>query len=88
MTAESESVRQKPDRQGGCSFSAGLTPSLTVGFLPLSSRVVPVALSQSLVADGHHPVSHNNGVPEQVAKKAKIDMYHLKLFGDFLERLM
>jgi hypothetical protein len=39
------------------------------------------------VADGHHPVSHNNGVPEQVAKKAKIDMYHLKLFGDFLERL-
>src|SRR5207247_219602 len=39
------------------------------------------------VADGHHPVSHNNGVPEQVAKKAKIDMYHLQLFGDFLERL-
>ena len=26
------------------------------------------------VADGHHPVSHNNGVPEQVAKKAKIDI--------------
>jgi hypothetical protein len=39
------------------------------------------------VADGHHPVSHNNGVPEQVAKKAKIDSYHLSLFGSFLNRL-
>jgi hypothetical protein len=39
------------------------------------------------VADGHHPVSHNNGVPEQVAKKAKIDTYHLQLFANFLERL-
>ena len=44
-------------------------------------------MSQIGVADGHHPVSHNNGVPEQVAKKAKIDTYHLDLFGNFLERL-
>ena len=29
------------------------------------------------VADGHHPVSHNNNVPEQVAKKIKVDIYHL-----------
>jgi hypothetical protein len=39
------------------------------------------------VADGHHPVSHNNNVPEQVAKKAKIDMYHLDLFAQFLDKL-
>ena len=39
------------------------------------------------VADGHHPVSHNNGVPEQVAKKARIDSYHLALFAGFLDRL-
>jgi hypothetical protein len=39
------------------------------------------------VADGHHPVSHNNNVPEQVAKKAKIDVYHLSLFTRFLEKL-
>jgi hypothetical protein len=32
-------------------------------------------------------VSHNNNVPEQVAKKAKIDIYHLGLFASFLERL-
>ena len=39
------------------------------------------------VADGHHPVSHNNNIPEQVAKKIKVDIYHLDLFGQFLEKL-
>jgi hypothetical protein len=39
------------------------------------------------VADGHHPVSHNNNIPEQVAKKAKIDIYHLDLFAQFLDKL-
>jgi hypothetical protein len=39
------------------------------------------------VLDGHHPVSHNNNVPEQVAKKAKVDTYHLTLFSEFLQKL-
>jgi hypothetical protein len=39
------------------------------------------------VLDGHHPASHNNNVPEQVAKKAKIDVYHLTMFADFLQKL-
>jgi hypothetical protein len=39
------------------------------------------------VADGHHPVSHNNNIPEQVAKKVKVDIYHLDLFGQFLDKL-
>jgi len=60
------------------------------------TRVVSFMLARELstlsypqigVADGHHPVSHNNNVPEQVAKKAKIDSYHLGLFASFLERL-
>ena len=60
------------------------------------TRVVSFMLARELstlsypqigVADGHHPVSHNNNVPEQMAKKAKIDMYHLDLFANFLERL-
>jgi len=53
----------------------------------LARELSTLSYPQIGVADGHHPVSHNNGVPEQVAKKAKIDMYHLKLFGDFLDRL-
>jgi len=39
------------------------------------------------IGDGHHPVSHNNNIPEQVAKKAKIDVYHVSLFAQFLEKL-
>src|SRR6185369_6590540 len=53
----------------------------------LSRELSTLAYPQIGVADGHHPVSHNNGVPEQVAKKAKIDSYHLALFAGFLERL-
>jgi hypothetical protein len=39
------------------------------------------------VADGHHPTSHNNYDPEQMAKKAKIDLYNIGLFAKFLQRL-
>ena len=39
------------------------------------------------VNDGHHPISHNNNVPEQVAKKAKVDTFHLQLFADYLRKL-
>ena len=39
------------------------------------------------VSDGHHPISHNNNVPEQVAKKAKVDNFHLQLFADYLRKL-
>jgi len=53
----------------------------------LSRELSTLAYPQIGVADGHHPVSHNNGVPEQVAKKARIDTYHLTLFAGFLEKL-
>jgi hypothetical protein len=39
------------------------------------------------VNDGHHPISHNNNVPEQVAKKAKVDTFHLELFAEYLRKL-
>ena len=32
-------------------------------------------------------MSHNNNVPEQMAKKTKIDIYHVDLFANFLDRL-
>jgi hypothetical protein len=60
------------------------------------TRVVSFMLARELstlsypqigVADGHHPVSHNNNIPEQVAKKIKVDMYHLDLFAQFLDKL-
>jgi hypothetical protein len=39
------------------------------------------------VPDAHHPISHHQQEPEKVAKTAKINAYHMKLFAYFLEKL-
>ena len=39
------------------------------------------------VADQHHTVSHHRNDPEYIAKKAKIDTYHISLLGYFLDKL-
>jgi hypothetical protein len=65
-------------------FQANLT---RVTSFMMARELSTLSYPQIGVADGHHPVSHNNNVPEQVAKKAKIDTYHLDLFARYLERL-
>jgi Protein of unknown function (DUF1552) len=49
----------------------------------LSTRTYP----QVGVAEGHHPVSHHQNVPEQIEKHAKINTYHITLLAGFLDRL-
>jgi len=39
------------------------------------------------VPDAHHPISHHQREPEKVAKTAKINAYHVKMFTYLLERL-
>jgi hypothetical protein len=39
------------------------------------------------IADGHHPISHNNYDLKQMEKKAKVDTYNVSLFAKFLQRL-
>jgi len=39
------------------------------------------------VPEQHHPMSHHRNDPELIAKKAKIDTYHVSLFNYFLEKL-
>jgi hypothetical protein len=39
------------------------------------------------VPEPHHPVTHHQNNPEKMAKCAKIQQYHLKLFADYLEKL-
>ena len=39
------------------------------------------------VIDPHHPISHNNDVAANVAKKVKIDTYHIERFARFLKKL-
>ena len=39
------------------------------------------------VPESHHIVSHHGNVAATIAKYAKINAYHLSLFGDFVEKL-
>jgi hypothetical protein len=39
------------------------------------------------VPESHHIVSHHGNVPDTIRKYAKINAYHLALFGDFVEKL-
>lgn len=39
------------------------------------------------VPDPHHPTSHHGNDPEKLAKIARINAFHISLFGYFLERL-
>jgi len=39
------------------------------------------------VADAHHPISHHQQEPEKVAKIAKINAYHMRIFTYLIERL-
>ncbi len=39
------------------------------------------------VPDAHHPISHHQGDPVRLAKLAKINAYHVRLFAGFLEKL-
>ena len=39
------------------------------------------------VPDAHHPISHHQHEPEKVAKTAKINAYHVRMFAYLLEKL-
>ncbi|MBM3779704.1 MAG: DUF1552 domain-containing protein [Acidimicrobiia bacterium] len=39
------------------------------------------------VPDAHHNISHHNSRPDAIAKKAKIDTYHVQLLTSFLDTL-
>jgi hypothetical protein len=49
----------------------------------LSARTYP----QIGVPDQHHPTSHHRNDPELIARKAKIDTYHVHLLAYFLQKL-
>lgn len=39
------------------------------------------------VPDSHHPVSHHQNDPEKLAKLAKINVFHLQQFAEFVEKM-
>jgi hypothetical protein len=39
------------------------------------------------VPDPHHPLSHHGNDPDKIARMAKINAFHVSLFGEFLQKL-
>jgi hypothetical protein len=48
-----------------------------------STRTYP----EAGVSEAHHPLTHNGGDPEKLAKVARINAYHVSLFAYFVEKL-
>jgi hypothetical protein len=48
-----------------------------------SNRTYP----QLGVPDGHHEISHHQNLPEAIKKNIKIQVYHVGLFAQFLEKM-
>jgi hypothetical protein len=67
-----------------------------LGFQADATRVFTMMVCRELstltypqigVAEAHHPVSHHRNDPQLIAKKAKIDTYHVQLLTYFLQKL-
>ncbi len=67
-----------------------------VGFQSDSTRVFTMMVCRELsartypqigVPEAHHPTSHHRNDPGLIAKKAKIDTYHVQLLAYFLQKL-
>ena len=55
--------------------------------LSMGRQTSPRTFEQIGVPEQHHSCSHHIDNPELMARKAKIDQYHVALFGQFLEKL-
>ena len=60
------------------------------------TRVITFMMSRELstrsypeigIADPHHPLTHHAGDPEKIAKVSQINMFHVKTFAYFLEKM-
>ncbi len=58
-----------------------------IGTFQLAREASTRTYPQIGVPEPHHPVSHHGNDPELLAKLAKINAYHVSLFGYFLEQM-
>ena len=58
-----------------------------VGTMMMARETSPRTFPQIGVPDQHHTVSHHRNDPDYMARKAKIDTYHISLLAHFLDRL-
>jgi len=65
-------------------FQADVTRVVT---MMMARETSPRTYPQIGVPDQHHTVSHHRNDSEYIAKKAKIDTYHVKMLGYLLDKL-
>jgi len=65
-------------------YQADLTRVIT---LMMGHEQSGMTYPQIGVPDAHHPISHHQREPEKLAKTAKINAYHVKMFAYLLEKL-
>ncbi len=65
-------------------YQADITRIFT---LMMAREASPRTYPQIGIADQHHTVSHHRDDPDYMARKAKIDTYHVSLLGYFLDKL-
>jgi hypothetical protein len=65
-------------------YQADLT---RVGTFMMGHEVSSRAYPEIGVPDAHHPISHHQGDKEKIAKCAKVNVFHAKLFAYFLEKM-
>src|SRR5207237_2996370 len=101
--AEAQSVRELPavDRPAGVpptfeEHARLMFDLLLLAFQTDMTRVTTFMLGREVsgraypeigVPDSHHPVSHHQNDPEKLAKLARINVFHLKQFVYFLEKM-
>lgn len=69
---------------------------LALAFQSDMTRIATFVISRELsnrtypeigIADANHPLSHHQNNPEKLAKQAKLNAFHLKMFSHFLDKL-
>jgi hypothetical protein len=63
------------------------TDTTRITSMIMSRELSGLGYGQIGVPDGHHNVSHHRGDPDLVAKKSRIDTYHVQLVGEFAAKL-
>ncbi len=69
-------------------LAVALQSDLTRVFTFMVARELSVRTYPEIgVPDPHHPLSHHQNNPEKLAKQAKLNAFHLKMFGHLLDKL-
>ncbi|MSO20546.1 MAG: DUF1552 domain-containing protein [Acidobacteria bacterium] len=63
------------------------TDTTRVSTFMLAREYSELVYTQIGATEPHHPLTHHRGIPSRIEQAGKINAYHAKLYGHFLERM-